>query len=101
MEFQLERRPFTKAMVKVIEDRFGVKLTAEQIASGSVKVEYKNYCGWDTVVTIERSWITNKTVHVRAKYTDGLTHADMVVGNADLKNALRKTPGCANIPVVK
>ena len=86
------RKPFTKAMVQTIEDKFKVKLTEEQIAAGYIKLEYEKGFGITTIeVEIGRGYWNNQMVGVTAKFKgDNIFYLNGHIENAKLKKMLSK-----------
>lgn len=85
------RKPFTKAMIQVIEEKFKIKLTEEQIAAGYIKVDYEKGFGITTIeVEVGRAY-NNKMVGVTAKFKgDNVFYLNGHVENAKLKKMLSK-----------
>lgn len=59
-------KAFTKAMVNTIEEKFRIKLTAEQIAEGRVDLEFTNIIGSTKEVHIRRDTVSAKHICVTA-----------------------------------
>ena len=86
------RKPFTKAMVQTIEDKFKLKLTEEQIAAGYIKLDYEKGFGITTIeVEVGRRYSNNKMMGVTAKFKDdNIYFLNGGVPNAQLKKMLAK-----------
>lgn len=84
-----KKMKFTKAMVKVIEEKFNITLTDEQIAAGCVKLEYtRGFIGASTY-EVEIIRIDSKFVAVTANFkNDAYKFVNGCVENAKLKNLL-------------
>ena len=82
-------KPFTKAMVKAIEERFNIQMTEEQIAQGSIELEHKVWAS-DIVIKVCRSY-TGSTVFVTARFKhDKNCYLRGEVENSKLKAILKK-----------
>lgn len=86
------RKPFTKAMVQTIEEKFKIKLTEEQIAKGYIKLDYEKGFGITTIeVEVGRAYSNNKMVGVTAKFKgDNIFYLNGHVENAKLKKMLNR-----------
>ena len=89
-----DRRPFTKAMIKVIEERFDIKLTDEQINNGSIKFEYTDsrFSFASTLeVKISRESSCNNSIIVMVRYKGfDYYHINGSVKNTELKKLLNR-----------
>lgn len=86
------RKPFTKAMVQVIEDKFKIKMTEDQINAGFIEVEYEKGFGLTPIVVqVGRSYSSSKFVGVNARFKgDTYRWLNGTVENAKLKKMLTK-----------
>lgn len=86
------RKPFTKAMVQTIEEKFKVKLTPEEIEAGFVKIDYDKGFGITTIeVQVGRDYWNNKFIGVSANFKgDSYCWLSGKIENGKLKKLLAK-----------